>query len=85
MTNEYWKIKDTLTMIQIKKNEGDQKETVTKNYIDHLSTNVNLMREGSEFGRKQALNEILEFINKSADDNEFAMEDLIKFIEGELK
>ena len=57
---EYWKITDTLKLIKIAKE--DKKEgnsaTITKNYIDHLSTNVNLMKEGQKFGEKKKLAEV---------------------------
>ena len=58
-SKEYWKIEDTLKAIQIAKEEGSQEETITKNRINHLSTNVNLMREAQKFGEKKAKEEFM--------------------------
>ncbi len=61
---EYFKIEETLKIIKISKEEGSQEETITKNRINHLSTNVNLMREAQRFGEKQTKEEIIEKIEK---------------------
>ena len=63
---EYWKITDTLKLIQIAKENKEQDETITKNRINHLSTNVNLMRESQEFGKEKTLAEAeKELINRT--------------------
>lgn len=64
--DEYWKIQDTLKLIEIAKDNGEQEETITHNRINHLSTNINLMREGQEhglnLGKKEALKDELKFL-----------------------
>lgn len=66
---EYFKIEDTLKLIKIAKE--DKKEgnsaTITKDYIGHLSTNVNLMRESAEFEKKRILKLIEEYPPKDND------------------
>lgn len=54
---EYWKIVDTLKLIKIAKGNSSR-ETITKSYINHLSTNVNLMREAQSFAEKEIIDKI---------------------------
>lgn len=56
-SNEYWKITDTLKLIKIAKVES-KGETITKDYINHLSTTVNLMREAQSFKQKEMIEKI---------------------------
>ena len=68
MKEEYWKIGDTLRLIQIAKEDKKEgivvKTTITKDYINHLSTNVNLMREGQKFGEQKKLAEVGKVIDE---------------------
>ena len=66
MDEEYWKITESLKLIKIEK-ENKERSTVTKDYINHLSTNVNLMREGQRFGEKKKLAEIMKVIDEELD------------------
>ncbi len=66
MKREYWKIIDTLRLIKIAKEDNKdgiiEKATITKDYINHLSTNINLMRESAEFTKKEIIKLIEEFL-----------------------
>ena len=53
--SEYFKIEETLKLIKIAKENNSQKETITKNYINHLSKNINLMRESANFEKRRIL------------------------------
>lgn len=68
MDEEYWKIENTLKLIKIAKEERKNgvlgEMTITKDYINHLSTNMNLMREGQRFGEKKKLEEVIKIINE---------------------
>ena len=55
---EYFKIKDTLSLIKIAKENNSPEETITKNYVNYLSTNVNLMRESAKFERSRIVKKI---------------------------
>ena len=55
---EYFKITETFKLIEIAKEQDSKEETITKNYINHLSTNINLMRESAKFERGEIIKEI---------------------------
>ena len=62
LKEEYWKIEDTLRLIKIAKEDKRkgvvEKTTITKDYINHLSTNINLMREAGNFYAERTLAEV---------------------------
>ena len=62
---EYFKIKDTLSLIKIAKENNSPEETITKNYVNYLSTNVNLMRESAKFEKERILKIIEEWEKKN--------------------
>ena len=48
----YWKIESLEKMIEIEKQNSDGEETITKNYISHLETQLRLMKEAYKAGLK---------------------------------
>jgi len=51
----YWKIEHLEKHLEIEKENRSGKETIKKDYIDHLETQLRLMKEAFEEGVKSAV------------------------------
>ena len=82
---EYFKITETLKLIDIAKEESKQDETITKNRINHLSTNVNLMRESAKFEKDRILEEIDKWFKETTEKLQGSEEDYLAVSRDEIE